>query len=245
MVFRRKIFENNKISEALCQLRFEESIDTSKQKDFYELLLETGVYSENQDIPIYNVLFKPIENELSNTTSIIKAHKMLNESKDKVIQLFSDNISFHQVGNYKNWSTFKSDILLMINCFKKIYQPNIIRIDLRTINTFDFNLNEELSNYFNLYLNSPACIERPFNFDLMIERNYDKSGRLGAVRLNNIVRKEKQRTIFDLSYVVILENEAVSINNEKFLNEEFDYGHSKNTELFNETISEKLKKIIQ
>lgn len=242
MTLQKEIFENNKIKEALCQFRFEDSIDTEKFSLFFDELKKGGVFVDKQEIPMLHLTFnseaKPIQIPFNGL-------KISNSNKDKVIQLFSDNISIHQVGNYKVWEEFRDGIFDVLIAFNKVFDCNLIRVDLRTINDFEFEINEDLKKYFHIYLNSPDCVVQPYNFNLSIEQTYEPTKKFGAIRLNGYNQEEKQKVVFDLSYVLICAEDKIKISDFENLKNGLQFGHIKLSELFKNSITDETKKIIK
>lgn len=243
MALEKEIFENNKIKEALCQFRFEESIDTSKFNLFFEELKKGGVYVEKQDIPMLHVSFNI--SEATPTQIAFNGLKISSSSNDKVIQIFSDNLSIHQVGSYTTWEDYKEDIFTVFTVFNKIFNCSITRIDLRTINDFEFDINEDLKNYFNIFLTSPSCVVQPYNFNLSIEQTYEANTKFGVIRLNGYNQDEKQKVVFDLSYVLICTDDKIKVNDLNNLKDSLQFGHERLSELFKSSITDKTKNIIK
>lgn len=239
----KEIFENNKIKEALCQFRFDDSIDTERFSLFFEELKKGGIFVEKQEIPMLH--FTLNASEAVPKQIAFNGLKIFNINNDKVIQLFSDNISIHQVGKYKAWEEFSEDIFNVLTAFNKVFNCKLARIDLRTINDFDFELNDDLKKYFHIFLNVPDCVVQPYNFNLAIEQAYEPAKKFSVIRLNGYNQDQKQKVVFDLSYVLICVEDKIKVSDFENLKKALEFGHIKLSELFTNSITKETKEIIK
>jgi uncharacterized protein (TIGR04255 family) len=243
MESQRELFPNNKITEALCQISFESSIDLTKLNDFWEILKTKNIYTEKQDQPLLQ--FTLNATDIVPTRTTINGLRIQNETKDKVIQVFPDNISIHQVGNYTKWEDFRSNIYSIIDIFKKVFSADIIRIDLRTINNFDLDLSVDLKKFFRIYLNVPSSLTNPYNFNFSIEQAYEPNKSFGVIRINSINQNDTKKVTFDISYVLLCNESKISLNDSEVLSKELENGHSKLNGIFMDSITEETKSLIK
>jgi len=239
----RELFSNNKITEALCQIRFEHPVDANKFELFWTELQRENIYVEKQQMPMIHFNFNLSES--TPTQSTFNGLKFINEKKDKVVQIFSDNISIHQVGNYQNWESFRDNIHQNITTLQKIFDCNVVRIDLRTINIFEFNENENLSDYFTIYLNTPPNDAQSFNFNFAIEHSYEPGNSFGVLRANGNINKGVKKIVLDLSYVFLCLENKINIQETEKLNAVLEDGHEKLYTLFITSVTDKTKKLIK
>ncbi|MCK6649781.1 MAG: TIGR04255 family protein [Bacteroidia bacterium] len=243
MESQRELFPNNKITEALCQISFKSSIDLTKLNDFWEILKAKNIYTEKQDQPLLQFTLNATDSVPTPTT--INGLRIQNETKDKVIQVFPDNISIHQVGNYTKWEDFRNNIYSIIDIFKKIFFADIIRIDLRTINNFDLDLSVDLKKFFKIYLNVPSNLTNPYNFNFSIEQAYEPNRSFGVIRVNSINQNDTKKVTFDISYVLLCDESKISLNDSEVLSKELENGHSKLNGIFMDSITEETKSLIK
>ncbi|MDI1353872.1 MAG: TIGR04255 family protein [bacterium] len=243
MESQRELFANNKITEALCQISFDSSIDLTKLNGFWEALSEKKIYIEKQDQPLLQFTLNATDTLPTRTT--INGLRLQNEAKDKVIQIFPDNISIHQVGNYTKWEDFRSNIYSVLDIFKKYFSAEIIRIDLRTINNYDLGLNEDLKKFFKIHLEVPTSLTNPYNFNFSIEQSYESNKSFGVIRVNSINQNDTKKVTFDISYVLLCNESKISLNDSDSLSKELENGHSKLNSIFMDAITQETKSLIK
>lgn len=243
MESQRELFPNNKITEALCQISFESSIDLSKLIDFWDALKKEGLYTEKQDQPLLQFTLNATDN--APTRTIINGLKIQNEVRDKVVQIFPENISIHQVGNYTKWEDFRSDINSVLSTFREFFSGNIVRIDLRIINNFDLELDIDLNKFFKIYLTIPPGLKSSYNFNFSIEQTYEPNKSFGVIRLNNINQNDAKKITFDISYVLMCNESKISLNDVEILSKELENGHLKLNGIFMDSITEETKSLIK
>lgn len=240
----REIFPNNKITEAICQFSFNDSLDNNLFDNFSGEILSTKKYVKSEKIPMfhYNInLGDPTSTSKVNFNSI----KISNENGDKIVQVFSSNISIHQVGNYNTWDLFLEDIKFIISIFNKIFKNKVTRFDLRAINVFDFNQNEKSNDYFKINVNIPNSELTTTNYNYTVEKVYEPNRCFGVIRGNSIKQDENRKFILDLSFVLLLGEDSLDLADESKNLEILNKGHICLHELFSNVIDEKIKNIIR
>jgi len=238
----RELFDNNKIIEALCQFTFKPPQDNTIYGQYYESLKEAGVYTEKENLVAMN--FTVAGGEQGITPTLVNAMKYTSLDKNKIIQLHNNNISIHQVKKYQKWEFFKFDIDSAITNFTKISNDTLIeRIDLRAINSFEFNLNNfELGKYFNIYTYYPNQISNPTT-NITLEFPLTKPNSFIVLRLKCSPKEKQFIVVLDLSFVRLEAN--IKSEDTNGLNEVLNYGHSEMYKLFTSVITEETKKIIK
>ena len=88
---KKDIFSKNKIQEAICQFTFKHPLDVRDIDKIEKKLIEMGKYSVSEKIPFIN--FNINFDEEKPTKELLYGVKVSNESKDKIIQIFSDRKS--------------------------------------------------------------------------------------------------------------------------------------------------------
>ena len=174
----------------------------------------------------------------------LKGYRISNEKKDKIVQVFTDNLSIHQVGKYQQWESFREDIYYILAEFQKETNIQIGRIDLRTINVFEFEKEFNANEYFNVALNYPSEFIQNSNYQFNQEQIFEKGKKAGVIRGNYIKENDKWKFILDLSYINWLLDENVSSNNTEKIKASLEDGHLKLYNLFIQTVTEKTKKLI-
>lgn len=239
----RKLFNNNKITEAICQFTFNTHPDTNLYSQFCESILSSNIYTEKQEIPLIH--FNINLSQSSQEKLIFNGLKLLNKKKDKVIQLLHNNLSIHQVGHYQKWELFQKDILAVLIPFQKIFNCQIVRIDLRTINIFDdFKNDSKLEDYFKINLRFPTNLIPSSNYSFALEHTYEH-GKIGVVRGNYIKQQNAEKFVYDLSYVLLCQDNAIDIHNTTIIVQKLEEGHLKLYDLFINSITDKTEKLIQ
>ncbi|MCY7410134.1 MAG: TIGR04255 family protein [Chitinophagales bacterium] len=122
----REIFKNNKIVEAACLLNFKIPQDNSIFGIYWEQLQIQRKFTSKENLAIIN----PTNTDKPNEFIFGNSMKYTSEDKNKVIQLHRSSISFHQVGKYEIWESFKEDITEGMRHFNNISPGTISRFDL-------------------------------------------------------------------------------------------------------------------
>lgn len=238
----RELFENNKMTEALCQITFKQNLNSDFFDEFIKRIKEK--YSNVEHIPLFHFHFNFPEQNPQKIDST--GRKISNEKKDKVVQVFTNNISIHQVGDYQRWEIFREDIFYILNEFQKLTTIEIGRIDLRTINVFDFSEGFNVSDYFNVALNYPSGFIPNSNFQFSLEQIYVPDKCAGVLRGHFLKeRTDKLKFILDLSYVNWLFDNNVTSNDIEKIKESLEEGHLKLYNLFTQTITDKTRELIK
>lgn len=237
----RELFENNKITESLCQFSFKQHLDPK----FFATVVETlGIkYPVVQEIPLvhFNFNFQDQNPEKSQSNGF----RLQNEKGDKVIQLFTDNISIHQIGNYQRWEVFREDIYFVIEILSKSIVGEIGRIDLRAINVFEFDEAFDANKYFNVTLNYPNSFVQHSNFHYTLEQVYSPSKCAGVIRGNYLKEKNGVKFVLDLSYVNWLLDEKLQSSDLDSIKPKLEDGHMRLYNLFVQAISDNTRAIIK
>jgi uncharacterized protein (TIGR04255 family) len=235
-------FSKNRIQEALCQFAFKLPLDLSKVDDFGKSVIESGKYTKVEDIPLlhFNINFseshfKPEQN---------KGLKITNEAGDKVIQVFSDNLSIHQVGNYSTWEDFRDDIFLVLDLFIKIYESELGRIDLRAINNFDFIKEEkQINEFLNFGISVPKMKSPSSTINFSFEQIVTPGKEFISIRSN--FNPDQKRMLFDLSYIWFLNDATVKISDRELIRRNLDIGNISLYEIFVSSLKDTAKKILK
>lgn len=239
----REFYNNNKITESICQFTFHNQIDSVLIDKIKDALLNTFIYKEIIPIPSIHFNFNLNNNlqEQINTTG----YRVFNNSKDKAVQIQSDNISIHQIGNYENWENFKVDIIKVISSVESLQLSGITRIDQRVINIFDLPENSTPADYFNVYINKPFGKNVPYNYSFSFENIYEPNIKYGVIKCNCVDQiNGTKKVLFDLSSIHLFINSPLLINDSK-IDETLESGHIVLYELFANSITEKTKQLIK
>lgn len=237
----KELFNNNKITEALCQFTFKEHISP----DFYPKFIERvkAKYPSAVEIPLLHFSFN-LQNP-SPQKSQSAGLKIMSENGEKVVQVFTDNISIHQVGNYQQWEVFREDIYFILDAFQKDISAEIGRIDLRTINVFDFEDQFNEKEYFKVALNYPKELIQQANYHFNLEQIFEQGKSGGVIRGSYIKENDKMKFVLDLSCVNWFLDTKVNSGDTALLKESLDAGHLKLYHLFRSAISDQTKKLIK
>lgn len=237
----RILFDNNKIVEALCQFTFRSPQDNTIYGQYWDILQATTTYNTKENISA--ISFTVSGGDPGIAPTLMNAMRYANSTKDKIIQLQSNNISIHKVKNYQKWELFKIDIDDAIKSFNKVANKTIIsRIDLRAINVFDFPVADfNLSDYFNVNISHPGYIANA-NANITLEFPLERRNHFAVLRLKTS-RQEKINVVLDLSFVNI-ESNFPSDDLSK-IDEVLQYGHIELYKLFSSVITEKTKALIK
>lgn len=237
----RELFENNKITEAICQFSFSNPIDLAKASDFFKLIHDK--YTEHQNVPLIHVNFNLAE---ANPTKVeLNGSRFLNDQKDKVVQLYSDNLSIHQVGNYQSWELFRADIEYVISSFASIFTCDVARIDLRTINVFNFDAPFKPSKYFEICLNYPSDFPYPINYNFSLEQVFEAGKTFGSIRGNSIQNDNQNTFILDLSYIDIYLENPIKMTVSENIKKSLELGHAKLYTIFTSVITDDTRELIK
>jgi uncharacterized protein (TIGR04255 family) len=239
----RELYPNNKITEAICQFTFKKSLENNLFDKFSSEIISTGQYVVTEKIPMFHITFNLNETETHPVP--LNGLKIINHAGDKIIQVFSDNISVHQVGNYKSWEEFLEDIKKVYNEFRKVFDCEISRIDIRAINVFNFDLNENPHDFFTLHVNLPSPINSKYNYNFTIEKTYEENKSFGVIRGKCINQNESKNFILDLSYVLLAGEKSIDLKDESTIFAILETGHLKLHELFQSAINEETRKKIR
>jgi uncharacterized protein (TIGR04255 family) len=164
----RELFNNNKVTEAICQFTFKENLEQEFVDNFYELIKVK--YSASQDVPKFHLNIN--SNNVASQIHL-KGIKASNLTGDKVVQIFNDNVSVHQIGNYQTWEKFSEDIFFILNKLKEVTNSEIVRIDLRVINKFVFESDFNSQDYFNISIVYPNEYIQNSNYQYNLEQIYE------------------------------------------------------------------------
>jgi len=74
-------------------------------------------YSNILEIPLIHFNFN-LQDQNSSQVNL-NGLRISNNEKDKIVQIFTDNLSIHQVGNYQKWEIFSEDVYYILNEFQK------------------------------------------------------------------------------------------------------------------------------
>lgn len=236
----KEVFDNNKIVEALCQFTFKSHQDNTVYGQFWDLLSQEKKFINKENLTTFNFTMKG--NDATVTPSIVNAMKYSSADNQKVIQLHNNNISIHQIGNYQKWENFKDDIDYGLNNFNLVSKTTFERIDLRSINIFEFPLDGfVLSDYFNIFAKYPKGVKNP-NENLTLEFPLEKDNNYVVIRLSSNIQ-EKINVVLDLSYICL--NGNLSSDNKKEIDAILEYGSKELYKLFESSITEKTKQLIR
>lgn len=237
----REIYRNNKITEALCQFTFNKHLDTAK----YERICEgiSQKYTIKQAIPLIHFNF----NLKDQTPEQIKLNgwRVNNSEQTKIAQIFSDNISIHQVKHYQQWEDFEIDISYVLDALNSLGGAEVGRIDLRVINVFEFDSNVNIEDYFKVFVKVPNSLSQKSGYNFQIEQVFESSKKIGVVRGNYQEEGEKKKMILDLSYIdLFLEHGLATTETNKLLLS-LQEGRDRLYDLFIKSVTDKLIALIK
>lgn len=241
----REIFKNNKIREALCQFTFQESFDNTIYGEFWSKLNDSKDCNYCKKENISSFQFSVQGGTGSIVPNMVNAMKFSNEEGDKVIQLFHNNLSIHNIGNYKQWEVFEEDIDATIEIFQENYNEiKINRVDLRAINEFEFDAGIEIEDYFKIHPSIDKDV--PFNtpdIDMRLNEKLDDKGNFISMTIQKQVTGENVLVVVDISYTGIFET-PVQITEYKTVKDRMEYGHSQLNSVFYNLITDKTREIL-
>ena len=238
----RELFKNNRLTEAICQFTFQSAIDESLLESFWLEMQKTKIYTEKTISPL--VHFNINLQDRIPQQEIFNGLKIENVLHNKVIQVFSGNISIHQVGNYESWEAFSTDVKLVLTAFRKIFNQAITRVDLRAINTFDLEKNQDSNKYFKVGINYPT--DNPYNYNFTIEQVFEANTKFGVIRGNSYNINEKVRKfLLDLNYVHLCMGVPIDLSDTSSIYKILEDGHLILHDLFNKSITEETKNLIR
>jgi uncharacterized protein (TIGR04255 family) len=239
----REFFPNNKITEAICQFTFKTALDSNLFDEFSKVIISSGRYAKSEKIPAFH--FNINLNDVTPTKIETNSLKFSNDLGDKIVQVFPNNISIHQVGNYKTWELFIDDVNFIINQFNRYFENSFSRFDLRTINVFDFKIDENPNDYFNININSPYIPNENVNFNFTIEQVYEQNKSFGVIRVDCIRQPESRKFVLDLSSVLLVGDDPIKLQDSTKVKGVLDDSHVKLYKMFTEVINDNIKKIIR
>lgn len=240
----RIFFNNNKIKEAICQFSFKTPIEIDLVNKFWDILSKDGKYTKREQSPLvhFNInIFEP--NKQLGTKS--EENIFSNDNRDKVIKIFPNNLSIHQVGNYTKWEDFATDIKYVLLCFQQIFDVEIARFDIRAINDFEFEKNFNPNENFFIGVKYPDNLINSPNYTFTIEHPYVLGKIYGVVKVNFVSQNDKSNFILDLSYTHFTIDPSINIKDTDNIIEILTNGQIKLYELFFHSITEKTKKLIK
>lgn len=235
----KELFENNKIVEALCKISFEPQSDVIFEQ-FEAALKAGGTYINKEDLKA--ISFLAVNGQPNVTSSQIPYVNFYNSSKDKIIQLYNNSISIHQINKYKSWELFSGDIYKVLDSFNELSKPLINRIDLKSVNVFNFPYDDDfkLQEYFNIYSMQPETMKIS---SLNISMEYPLgNNNLIVLKLGVGVQETNITIVLDLNFINL--SEKRSFNKDEVIGI-IEKGHSSLYELFCSLITKKTKEIIK
>jgi uncharacterized protein (TIGR04255 family) len=236
----RELFNNNKITEAICQITFKENLESEFVDKFFEGI--KAKYSDSQDVPKFQLSFSSNKEASQKQLKGIKASNL---NGDKVVQIFSDNVSIHQVGNYQTWEDFREDIYFVLQKLAEISNCEVARIDLRAINKFSFEVGFKAEDYFKICFKYPAEYIQNSNYQFNLEQIFVPEKEAGVVRANCIHSNEEVNFILDLSYINWLFDTNIKIGDAEKIKETLEIGHLRLYKIFSQSITDRTKLIIK
>lgn len=201
----RELFSKNKIQEAICQFTFKSPIDLKDLQSFANQIISTDRYKTVEPLPFFyfNINIGNPDNK-DGQTKQLNGVKISNQNQDKVIQLFTNNLSIHQIGNYESWENFREDIQYVLEKFSTFYDVEIARIDLRKINNFDFITLANMRDYLSLSLDIPTGFGNTNAISFSLEQVLEPSKTFVAIRVN--YNTAQNNFILDLNYMVFADS---------------------------------------
>lgn len=241
----KEFFSKNKIQEAICQFTFKSPLDLKSMDELSKALTSTDRYTIIEQLPFFQFNFNlgnPSESNV-NQTQQLSSFKILNSAGDKVIQLFSNNLSIHQIGNYENWQKFREDIQYVLEKFSGFYDVEIARIDLRAINNFDFINLKNIKEYFRLSIDVPSGFEGTNAVSFSIEQVLEPNKTFVAVRANyNTIQN---CFLLDLNFIVFADSMNLKTTSKNEIGTILDNGNLKLYNIFVSSLTDAAKKIIK
>jgi uncharacterized protein (TIGR04255 family) len=241
---RIELFSKNKIQEAICQFTFKSPLDLNHFDEFSNQLKSNSNYTVVEHLPFFHFNIN-LGNLTDNTNQTQKLNglKLSSESNDKVIQLFANNLSIHQVGNYTNWKNFREDIFNVLKNLVNFYDVEIARVDLRAINNFDFITYGNLKQYLNLNMNIPIEFGLPNAINYSIEQIVEPNKEYIATRAT--YNQLQSNFILDLNFMFFADSINLKTSDYSEIGVILDRGNFKLYQFFLSSISEEAKKLLK
>ncbi|MBI1268560.1 MAG: TIGR04255 family protein [Cryomorphaceae bacterium] len=237
----RKIFENNKLVEALCQIIFDPIDDNTIFGVYWDAISPKGVFTQKENASAVNFnLSSPTQGMNPSLTS---AMKFMNDNGEKLIQLHNNNIAIHQLRAYDRWESFKQDIDFAYQSLMASMKESFIqRVDLRAINVFELPQDGfYLSRYFNVSLTHPENYGMPLiNLTLEIPLETNK---FIVVRLHSKINEKAMNVVVDLTYAHI--EPKIKTHDLDSLSSILEEGHHHLHDTFVNLITEELAGVIE
>jgi|GEM_PF-4049222 len=237
----RELFENNCITEAICQFTFKQPLSSEMIEGLATRI--GSKYTELENIPLIHFNF-----DLNNTNpsrSDSNGLRAFTQNRKKIIQIYTDNISVHQIGGYQTWEVFRDDIYFVLDKLKNLIPIEIGRIDLRTINVFEFDKEVNAVDYFHVSMTYPKSFIQHSNFQFNLEQIYKQGKSAGVIRGNYTRENGNLKFILDLSYINWMLDENINIEKLEEIKNKLEDGHLKNYNLFIDAITDKTRELIK
>jgi uncharacterized protein (TIGR04255 family) len=241
----REFFSKNKIQEAICQFTFKFELDFNLLNKFVDYLRSDNIYTIEEKLPFIHFNIKFDSSNEERTKQKMDGAKISNAGKDKIIQVFSNNLSIHQVGNYKNWEAFDEDINYILKKFYSVYDIEIARIDLRSINNFDFITLNNINEYFNFNIVTPNNLNgsnKTNTVSITIDQILDNNDYM-AIRAT--YSEMQKKFLLDLNFMSLINDKTIKTSALEDINTILKKGHINLYNTFISSITEKTKNRIK
>lgn len=238
----RELFANNKIQEAICQITFKQPLDLNGLANFSAALVNKGAYKKSKPLPIFHVNINFLEPD--SMLQHLNGVRISSENDDKIVQVYADHLSVHQVGGYKQWEVFKEDIMTVLEEFRHVFSVEVGRIDIRAINNFDFMVGsglEKLSEFLTVGIFAPNIDKTNFNFT--IEQVIEPGTKFTSTRC--FYNAESRKFIFDLSFTLFTNQDNLKVNDISSLDLILEDGHEFLYKSFKNSITDKTRTAIK
>jgi uncharacterized protein (TIGR04255 family) len=201
--------------EAVCEFRFKPSSkwDFTVLGRFYEKIKNDFPEKENR-------LMMGAKMEITATATATldlgPFIKFLRPDKSAIVEAGPDFLSIHYLAPYSAWNEFKSNILDILNKYKRITKPNgFQRIGLRYVNRVDLKGDAiRLTDYFRVFVALPNELPQNYNaVSVRTEIPYEDGRDHLVVILNNVPPRENYTLslMLDFDYATSA-SDAVKLN---------------------------------
>lgn len=139
-------FNKAPLKEVACIFNFSKGLSKIEITKLIESHLHSNIYTEKEEKRFTNLLLGSTPQIVEDTAFILK-----NKQGNKILRINSRAISVHQLGKYSRWSEYSRQVYSTIDILFEHKLINIEHIFLKKVNSFMFDLDEDLTEHFNYY----------------------------------------------------------------------------------------------
>lgn len=164
------------VKEVVCNFFFSKDIGDEAIKKIRDVYAKENTY----DLDSVNLVNFSIDSNGHPSAHVLNRINLSSKDKSFVVKIGYNNISFHQLGSYTKWSDFSPKIKDTWFSLSNIIDLDINSVSIKKINTFSFDSNINLSDYFN---GMPQISKSFFFEDSEFSVNYNKLSKSSFIEL--------------------------------------------------------------